>query len=208
MTKELPDRQTVGILGYGSLITDPGSEIKKACIDTIKDVVTPFHVEFARSSTGRGGAPTLVPVTNGGARVNGQVFVMDRTEQEATNVLYRREIGKVGTDCTYAQPGVITKNTVLVKKLPNFTGLDIVLYTHIADTIDPLTAENLAVLAIKSAGETDPERDGITYLINAKQHGIVTPLSPAYEAEILRRTECGTLEEALAKLSKTAGQAG
>ncbi|WP_290482009.1 hypothetical protein, partial [Hyphomonas sp. UBA3201] len=174
MTEELPDRQTVGILGYGSLISHPGSEINRACTDIIMDVMTPFHVEFARSSTGRGGAPTLVPVENGGAQVKGQVFVMNRPEQEAANILYRREINQVDTQRPYTRPDKIRDNTVLVERLPNFAELDVVLYTRIAATINPLTAEHLADLAIKSAAKAEPGRDGITYLINAKQHGIVT----------------------------------
>ena len=39
--------------------------------------------------------------------------------------------------------------------------------------------------------------DGITYLMDAKQNGIVTPLSEPYEQEILRRTEADNLADAL-----------
>jgi cation transport regulator ChaC len=152
---------TVAILAYGSLISDPGTEIEKARTDIIKGVMTPFHIEFARCSNSRGGAPTLVPVTNGGAHVKGQVFVMDLSEQDAANVLYRREIDKVGTDRTYKPPRRVTEKTVLVERLTNFAGLDVVLYTQIAATIKPLTAENLADLAIKSVSKADPGRDGI-----------------------------------------------
>ena len=197
-------KQAVGILAYGSLISSPEHEIERARTDIIEDVVTPFHVEFARSSDRRGGAPTLVPVTNGGAHVMGQVFVMNLPEQEATNVLYRREINEVGTDQPYKPPKEITDKTVLVERLTNFAGLDVVLYTKIAATIEPLTAKSLADLAIKSA--TPPNigsrRDGISYLIAAREHGIVTALSATYEAEILRKTETKSLEDARAKLLK------
>ena len=192
----------IGILAYGSLISVPGAEIEKARIGIIKDVMTPFHVEFARSSTGknsgRGGAPTLVPVTNGGAHVKGQVFVMDMSEADAANVLYRREIGK--EDVTYERPTEVKKSSVVVERLTNFAGLDVVLYTQIAATIDPLTAKKLAELSIASVKKAKPEKDGITYLMDAKESGIVTALSPSYESEILRKTECATLAEALAKL--------
>jgi hypothetical protein len=40
----------------------------------------------------------------------------------------------------------------------------------------------------------------LAHLIAAKYNGIKTVLSPAYEAEILKRTKCETLEEALGKL--------
>ena len=205
MSEETQENRTVGILAYGSLISDPRKEIEKACTGIIKDIVTPFHIEFARSSTGkgggRGGAPTLVPVANGGAHVKGQVFVMDLSEAEATNVLYRREIGKVGEmERTYKRPERVTPKNVLVERLTNFGGLDVVLYTQIAATIDPLTAEHLADLAVASVPKAYPGRDGISYLISAKESGIMTALSPSYEAEILRKTGCETLENALAKL--------
>jgi len=41
----------------------------------------------------------------------------------------------------------------------------------------------------------------INYLISAKENGIRTALSDNYEAEILRQTDCGSLEEALQKLT-------
>lgn len=126
---------------------------------------------------------------------------MNLSEADATDVLYRREIGKVGKmERTYKRPEQVTRNTVLVERLTNFSGLDVVLYTQIAATIDPLTADHLADLAIASVPKADPGRDGISYLNAAKEGGIVTTLSPSYEAEILRKTGCETLKEALANL--------
>ena len=199
MTGNTIDKPKIGILAYGSLISTPGSEIEKARTDIIKDVMTPFHIEFARSSGNRGGAPTLVPVTIGGAHVRGQVFVMDVSESKAADILYRREIGKVGDMTrTYTRPDPVTDKTVLVERLTNFAGLDVVLYTQIAATITPLTAKRLAELAIASVSEAKRGEDGISYLIAAKQNGIVTALSRAYEQEILKEKDCETLEEALA----------
>lgn len=201
MSKDTQNRTTIGILAYGSLISDPRAEIKSHHTEVIKDVMTPFHVEFARSSSSRGGAPTLVPISNGGAQVRGQVFVMNLSEEEATHALYRREIGKEGqTDRLYKRPKVVTEKNVVVERLTNFAGLDVVLYTQIAATITPLTAGTLADLAIESVAKADPGLDGITYLKAAKESGIVTALSPSYETEILRKTGCETLEQALAKL--------
>ena len=201
MSDKTQKKPTVGILAYGSLISDPRAEIEKAQSKIVHDVMTPFHIEFARSSTGRGGAPTLVPVTSGGARVIGQIFVMDVSEAEATDILYRREIGKVGDMTrTYKRPELVTDNTVLVERLTNISGLDIVLYTQIAATITPLTAKHLAELAIASVIKADPGLDGISYLIAAKESGIVTALTPTYEAEILKETQCNSLDEARAKI--------
>ena len=66
----------------------------------------------------------------------------------------------------------------------------------------PLTAEHLAELAIESARRENDGRDGITYLMNAKRSGIVTPLSDSYEQEILRRTETYNLAGALHKIQR------
>ena len=88
---------TVGVLAYGSLITDPGEEIQNATVEIKKGIVTPFKVEFARTSRTRGGAPTLVPVDIGGAQVRGWIFVLDVPEEEAANRLWRRETDRVGS---------------------------------------------------------------------------------------------------------------
>lgn len=201
MTEKAPNEPTVGILAYGSLIPDPKDELEKARTKIIQNVMTPFHVEFARSSNGRGGAPTLVPVTDGGAHVKGQVFVMSVSEGEAADILYRREIGKVGDmKRKYVRPDPVAENSVLVERLTNFAGLDVVLYTQIAATITPLNARHLAELAIRSVAGAERGRDGISYLIAAKEYGIETALSPDYEVEILKKTECTNLEEALEKI--------
>lgn len=44
----------VGILAFGSLIDDPGKEIEAALVGRKANVVTPFNVEFARTSKKRG----------------------------------------------------------------------------------------------------------------------------------------------------------
>lgn len=54
MAEETKEKPTVGILAYGSLISDPGDEIENARTKIIHDVMTPFHIEFARSSKNRG----------------------------------------------------------------------------------------------------------------------------------------------------------
>lgn len=191
---------TVGILAYGSLIGDPGEEIADATIHTVANVLTPFSIEFARQSgKTRGGAPTLVPVPDGGSTVQGQVFVVDVAEGEAANRLWRREVRKVGTGRAYVPPKEIGPNTVVVKRLENFAGVKVVLYTEIAANIEPLTAETLATLAIESVSKAAPGQDGISYLIAAKANGIGTALSADYENEILRQSRCSGLEEALAK---------
>jgi len=197
-----------GIFGFGSLIADPGVELA-AATESRKDLETPFAVEYGRSSNTRGGAPTLVPVKTGGAKVKATVFVLKDSisEAEAENILYRRELHQVGSGRTYnpsAKPG---KNSVVVAAWPNLIGLEKIFYTDFPDSgklISP-TAAQLAKLAVDSARnrEVPDGNDGISYLMNAKKAGIVTPLSADYEKEILKLTGTSSLESALAKLRPT-----
>jgi hypothetical protein len=78
--------------------------------------------------------------------------------------------------------------------------IDTVLYTHIAANIEPLTAQELAQLAVESVGKAEPDMDGITYLMDALGRGLKTPLSGAYEAEVKRLAGADSLKDALQKL--------
>jgi hypothetical protein len=203
MTMSPPDSgtvRTVGILAYGSLIDDPGEEIDEAIIDVKDSVLTPFKVEFARKSTTRGDAPTLVPVEDGGARAQAKIIVLDTPEQEAANRLYRRERRKVGSGLVYKNPVNPGPNKVVIQRIQNFEGVDVVLYTSIGANIEPLTAAELARFVIESALSVKDGLDGITYLIDARRNGIRTALSDEYEAEILREMEVRSLEQALIAL--------
>ena len=84
--------------------------------------------------------------------------------------------------------------------------MGLVYYTRIGANIDQPSPEKLADLAIGSAeavsrGELEIGKDGISYLIAAKQNGIVTPVTSAYEQQIKKKTNTGSLEEALKKLT-------
>jgi cation transport regulator ChaC len=196
---------SVGILAFGSLIDNPGAEIEAALVGRKLKIRTPFCVEFARSSTKRGGAPTLVPIQQGGAPVLGQILMVNVSEQEAKNRLWRREIDKVGQGGHYirqANPGL---KTLTIDRYENFEGVAVVLAARFAATIEPLTAARLAELAIESVRQEQTGRDGITYLIDAKRNGITTPLSAAYEQEILRRVQALDLNDALRKIRGKAG---
>ncbi len=113
--------------------------------------------------------------------------------------LWRREVNQVGRGGHYehrANPG---PNTLIIDRHENLEGIRVVLSARFSANIVPLTAESLAELAIESARQVGDGRDGITYLINAKRNGITTPLSDAYEREILRRMQARDLTEALGK---------
>ncbi len=194
---------TIGILAYGSLINEPGSEIAPLIIERIS-CVTPFNVEYARMSKSRDYAPTLIPIENEGAQVNGVILVLDKSIsiEEAENMLWRREIREADTNKKYKKKANPGKDSVQVRTLENFEGINKVIYTSIASNLGVNSPNILADLAIKSilndAG--DKQMDGIRYLLNAKSNGIVTPLSDEYEKNILEYTQTQSLEEAIAKL--------
>jgi hypothetical protein len=200
-----PPKHKIGIFGFGSLIADPGEELAKSTASRL-EAETPFAIEYAHTSTHtRGGAPTLVPVKSGGAKVKATIFVLNDSisEQEAANILWRRETRQVGSGKSYkpsAHPG---PNSVLVAAVKSYQGLDTILYTDFADSgkLANPTAEQLAELAVTSARNPDvPEgMDGISYLMAAKKAGIITPLTANYERGILQLTGASSLEESLKK---------
>ncbi len=196
----------VGILAYGSLINDPGQELCPLVSERICGVETPFCVEFARSSTTRDGAPTLVPVEQGGCNVQAVILVLDTstTVERAKDLLWRRETRNEASSKHYNPQAIPNSSRVCIKRLDNFHGVEIVLYTYIKDNIsvETRTPQHLACLAIRSARNQSgaDENDGISYLVSVKKARIVTPLMANYEAAILRKTGATTLDEALEKV--------
>jgi hypothetical protein len=201
MTINVGGSRHLGILSYGSLITSPGPEIKSVTVERIKNVETPFKVEFARKSKTRGYAPTLIPVGNGGARVKAEILVIrdDFAPDLAADMLWRRETHQTGRQ-KYRRPDVIDLNDVIVETIHDLSGVRTVLYTKIGQNIDPLSAKTLAELAVNSVHTTSRGNEGITYLMDAKKSGIKTPLMRNYESEILLQTRTKTLGGALNQL--------
>lgn len=192
----------IGILAYGSLITDSGKEIAPLIIDKI-DCKTPFKVEFARTSKSRDGAPTLIPYKTGN-EVKAVILVLENSTNltYAKSILWRRERHQFD-DKDYIEITNPTINQVEVKCINEFENVETVIYTSIGKNIEgELTAEKLSELAIKSilgkAGEE--KKDGIRYLNDSKNNSIITNLSKIYEQSILNITETETLEEAIIKL--------
>jgi hypothetical protein len=196
------DEAAVGILAFGSLIAKPDWEIEEAIVGRKTGVLTPFSVEFSRKSVKRGGAPTLVPVAVGGSPVLAHILILNISEQEAKDRLWRREINKIGQGGRYRHSLNPGPNTLVIERHERFEGIAVVFSARFPATISPLTAEHLAELAIESFRHESDGRDGIAYLMDAKQNGIVTPLSEPYEREILRRTKTHNLADALDKIRR------
>ena len=198
--------RNLGILAYGSLIDEPGDEIAGATAEILREgITTPFPVEFARSSRTRAGAPTLVPVTVGGTRIPARIYILhgNVSEEEARDMLWRRETGRRGrrpNSAAHSNPG---PNEVIIKSVADFQGVGTVLYTSIAANIVQLTPKQLAALALNSARSAEVAakgRDGISYLMAALRNGVRTELSAAYEEEVLRQAGAATLADAIERV--------
>jgi hypothetical protein len=180
----------LGILAFGSLIWEPGEELSRATAEQVSNVLTPFKIEFARTSRRRGGGPTLVRVHKGGANVKGMILVMKEvlTREEAIEMLKRREGGAP------------------IATISNFHGFETVLYADPVPNIDNPSPKMLAQLAIDSVLNVGVAgRDGITYLMRAKDLGLVTPLMSEYEEEILLRSAASSLPQALERILAQSG---
>lgn len=191
----------LGILAYGSLIEDPGVELKPLISEKIGDIETPFNIEFARSSQSRDGAPTVVPVENIGEPVNAVILVLseDVELENAKDLLWRRETINEKSAKHYTNPLNPTANQVVVDVINNLGGIATVLYTKIGANIDSPTPEKLADLAVESARLESGSngKDGISYLLSLKRQNISTPLMPEYEKNILKILGVNKLEDAL-----------
>ena len=115
-------------------------------------------------------------------------MMLNVSEQEAMDRLWRREIDKIGHGEHYHHSDYPGPNIFVIDRHQNFEGIRTVFSARFAATIIPLTTEHLAELAIESARQERTGRDGISYLIDANANGIVTPLSEPYERDILPRT--------------------
>ncbi len=172
----------IGIFGYGSLLSNPGDDIGPHIVDRIPHV-SPWKIEYARRSEGRGRGPTLV-IHKAGRAVNGQILLLDVEANRLADVrewLWERE-NKPRRRC--------------IKEM-QMGGVRHVLYCDIESNIDDseLNADSLARFAIKSLS-LKPKRNGIAYLARNIELGIVTPLTYAYREAILRLTRSSNLDEA------------
>jgi hypothetical protein len=179
------------ILAFGSLIDDPGEDLAPVIVEKRPGAITPFNVEFSHASALRDGAPTLTPVTHGGAPIEAVLLVLKEevSIETAIDFLYARETGRPGSGAQY-QPDPLHANQIYIDELPFFLGFTAVIFARATSNIEPLTADELARRSIASAwGPAGAlNLDGIRYLMDAKKHGVQTPLMNAYERRILEIT--------------------
>jgi hypothetical protein len=193
----------IGLFAYGSLITHPGHEIESVLDHVIPDVMTPFPVEYARRSQSRAGAPTLVPVPTGcGASVKAVVLVLKQytRKKKAQNFLYRRELHQEGDlEVIYDdQVQRQKRDAMVIETMKNQFGLSVIYYTalkpNFTEILDTkLTQEQKAELLVRAAidsvtqGTYAKEMDGLQYLADNIEAGVVTVLTEVYAQAILSK---------------------
>ncbi len=94
---------TVGILAYGSLLDDPGPELRAVLVGAPIAGTTKFGVAFARLSAARGGAPILTKVTgHRGVTVNAGILGLapEVTMNDARAMLFRRDTHRASSALT------------------------------------------------------------------------------------------------------------
>jgi hypothetical protein len=187
----------VGIMAYGSLIRDPGREIRPLIIKRIP-TKTPFPVEFARLSSKRGNAATLVPYAIGNP-VYAELLILkeDISLGHAKDLLWRRECGEEDSGKHY--PAGEGPNSVRVEELESFFGFKKILYTDFlpAGKLARVDPTQLAQGAIQSVAMAERGKDGISYLIQVTGSGVKTDLTDQYVASILSATATDSLADAL-----------
>ena len=193
----------IGLFAYGSLITHPGREIESILDHVIPDVMTSFPVEFARKSGTRAGAPTLVPVPiGGGTPVKAVVLVLKKytRKKKAQNFLYRRELHQEG-DLKVIYDDQVQRqkrDALVIETMKNQFGLSVIYYTALKPNFTEILdakrtleekAELLAQAAIDSLTQETyaKEMDGIQYLADNIEAGVVTALTEVYAQAILNK---------------------
>lgn len=212
----------IGVLAFGSLLWDRGiiADIFEPP-DTFVETTVPFPIEFARSSDLRRGGPVVVPVnTDKLTRSRAMILpIKDEIAGKRVTVdlaryeLYNRERGRSGgMKAAYKEPATYNPNFSYIKEISpdefdDHGGwgidFDVILYSALGKNIEELIPDRLAVLAIASARKAaDPDfdriqrSDGISFLINAVENGVNTPLLDDYIKAILKFTGRSSLKEA------------
>lgn len=149
----------------------------------------------------------MVSVGRGGAIQKARLILLKPsvTEQQAIDMLWRREMHEVGSGRHYPVVPMNKRNAIWIRKVTDksLCGLDTVLYTDFRSVgkIRKPNPRTLAKRAIASVALAKKGDDGISYLLRMKRAGIRTQLMPRYEKEILRLTGAASLKVARKQVS-------
>jgi hypothetical protein len=171
-------------MAYGSLIADPGPELRALIVDRVSHR-TPFPVEFGRASRRWGGGPVLVPHP-AGAPVDGELLVLNPMVGLGQAVEAMREREGLPSADGVVEVGAIGAWLVLAASLPRNLP---------APDLEPEALARRAAASV-CAGP----RNGVAYLRTVMDGGVCTPRTDAYARAVLRLAGAETLEEAERRL--------
>jgi hypothetical protein len=190
--EEIQAVRMIAILAYGSLLTHPGEWLGREMRSLVR-CETPFGVEYlGRAQKGRGGAPTLIR-SEGSNPVRGGLFVLADADtpqhlQVAVTKLAARErttdLRNIRTDLEMLGHRVI--------------------YSDFSSQFKDPSADELADAAIDSVAKCVvagyPFMNGIRYLSENIEWGVITQLTGSYRAALLDKMKSQSLDEAEARL--------
>jgi hypothetical protein len=188
------DRQ-IAVLAYGSLLAHPGDWLGSAMQKLVR-WETPFSVEYVGRSQRRGGAPALVR-SDGHNPVNGGLIVLGMTDTA-------EQVAQVSRQLADREGAADTSAIKSDRRILGFR----VIYSDFGARFTNPTPEELARAAIDSVAgcfqRGHPFMNGIRYLRENLEWGVVTDLSFAYRDAILNATQTTTLDQAEYEVLKLA----
>jgi hypothetical protein len=190
--------QRLAVLAYGSLLAHPGDWLGRNMQQLIR-CETPFGVEYVGcAAKGRGGAPTLVR-SDAHRKVLGGLIVLPHTDTEEglaevkEHVVERERASKASS----------------IKHDLSMLGYRVV-YSDFKPQFDAPTPQALAEAAIRSVAKCYEAgwtfMNGIRYLRENLEWGVITDLSIQYRDAILTVTNTTGLDEAEQQLIEAAKQ--
>ncbi|MGE5550925.1 MAG: hypothetical protein ACM3ZC_10395 [Bacteroidota bacterium] len=188
----------LAIYGYGSLLVDAGPDLQPFIAERIP-FPSPRPVEYARLSRSRGNSPA-VAFYDGGGIVTGQVLVLDLPDTEESRDKVAHSL--------WLREGRPPRAAI---RSMSAAGIDTVFYVDLEPNIpnpSPKLLADFAINSVAKCAETgNIERNGIRYLRECLEIGVVTPLSPAYAEAILAKLRAKDLTEAEAIAVSRIGKA-
>ena len=177
----------LAVYGYGSLMVDAGPDLQPLIIERIPHP-SPRPVEYARLSRSRGNSPA-VAFTDIGGIVTGQVLVLDLLDTEDARDKVSHSL--------WLREGRPPRAAI---RIMSAAGIDAVFYVDLEPSIPSPAPRLLADFAIASVAKCAElgiaAQNGIAYLRNNLEMGVVTPLSHGYEEAILAKLKAKDLQEA------------
>ncbi len=189
-------KNRIAVLAYGSLLAHPGDWLGRNMQQLIR-CETPFGVEYLGSAKkGRGGAPTLVR-SDAHSKALGGLIVLPHTDTEKDMAEVKARLGERER----------ASKSSFIKDDLSMLGYRVV-YSDFQPQFDAPTPQMLADAAIRSVAKCYEAgwtfMNGIRYLRENLEWGLVTDLSIRYHDAILVATGTSGLDQAEQKLIEAA----